>query len=123
MYNFNLPLSLLGYNKVSLVGSRSIPNAANEKSDYDYLVLAFSTKRATIDLKKLGFKQTSKNNSSYRYNRKLLTTFRNKDNINIILTGSNRFYKRFMQANYLATLLEVTNKEKRIELFQYILYK
>lgn len=124
MYHFDLPISFFGYRKIAMVGSRTIFGASTPASDYDYVVLARSLSRATRNLRNRGFIRTSlSEGSTYKFKKDTFVTFRNGDNVNIILTSSDKFYSAFKQANDIAVKLRIVNKAKRIELFQYMLYE
>jgi hypothetical protein len=107
------------------VGSQTILDAATPQSDYDVLCYTWCKWLAVKRLNKLGYFRTvapSDVPSPYRYNQNIFVTMRGPDKVNLIITSSHKFYNRFSGANRVAQRLQLTEKEDRIVLFQYILY-
>ena len=109
------------------VGSQTITGAATSESDVDVLCYTWCKWLAVKRLKKLGYFHTCRpSNIPSPYRSRIATdkfvTMRGPDKLNLIITSSHKFYKRFSDANRVAQRLVLTNKEDRIILFQYILY-
>jgi hypothetical protein len=109
------------------VGSQTITGAATSESDVDVLCYTWCKWLAVKRLRKLGYVCTSRpSNVPSPYRSHFVTdrfvTMRGPDKLNLIITSSHEFYKRFSDANRVAQRLLLTNKEARIILFQYILY-
>jgi predicted nucleotidyltransferase len=53
----------------------------------------------------------------------IFVTFRNFDDVNLIVTTSQKFYNRFVLANQTCKYLNLKGKDDRIAVFQAILYE
>jgi hypothetical protein len=107
------------------VGSQTIIGAPNPQSDHDVLCYTWCKWLAVKRLKKLGYFRTARDidaPSPYKHNQNIFVTMRGPDNVNLIITSSHKFYNLFSDANRVAQRLQLTEKEDRIVLFQYILY-
>ena len=113
---------------INPVGSRETCSPPPLDTDNDYLVFISGDIDMEIDrkLKKKGFtlggsvlvNKSMRNDTNNSYHFFSYT----KGDLNLILIDNYEFYKRFMIATSLCKSLNVMKKEKRIELFQYILY-
>ncbi len=112
------------------VGSRVTCDewAIDSKSDYDYLVLVRDLYLLNEAAEKLGFVNESKENaktyddgSSQPGNSSPFRSFR-KDEVNLIATQDETFFKRFLAATSVAKRLKINVKDDRIALFQACLY-
>lgn len=116
-----------------LVGSQSIEHAATDQSDWDYLVFAWNKRLAQRYFYRQGFRCWHDGVADQKYN-PYTASFRRRDkflsmrrvvdgeNINLIITSSPKFYRKFLKANRIAQILKLTKKTDRIALFQFILY-
>ncbi len=126
-----LPAAIKGmWSRASSVGSLQTCNPPPEGADIDILLLARSAEELDKLLEaclSIGFiyddsyvvpmEKLMEDKLSFQSLR------RGQDNLNLIITASVEFFKRFEGATKLATRLNLQNKEDRIALFQAILYK
>lgn len=105
--------------EASFVGSRATSTKFKKKSDYDYLVLAKSNKYIG-DITSLGFSldDTSKHYSPEQGN---FNSWRWGE-VNLIVTMDGKFYESFLEATRLSKQLNLTKRDDRVALFQYVLY-
>jgi len=105
--------------KVFPVGSRTIDGAANECSDYDFLVVSSNGSGVSV-LPDLGF-VLDDSAKHYEPASGVFNSWR-KGSVNIIYTNSGRFAKAFQNANALCVHLNLRNRDDRVAVFQSILY-
>lgn len=105
-----------------LVGSRITCFPPPTNTDQDVLILSHY-KRLTALLKKDGWIPGGSAPTSARPvgGSEVFESYR-KDDINLIITPSESFYRKFMHATELSTRFNLQNKSDRIALFQAILY-
>lgn len=102
------------------VGSRVTCNPPPTDTDEDYLVLVdiLDLSRSLDALKDEGWEMGTEFSAAHQpefYSLK-------KNNVNVIVTGSQFWFEKFELATRVATKLNLLNKEDRITLFQAILY-
>lgn len=104
------------------VGSKML-GSDHSASDWDILILARSQpseKFIIKELEEVGYKRSSK--EDYNVNDSRFIAFRSPSkHINLIVTQDIEYYNSFMAAMYIAELLDVKNKEKRVELFEAVI--
>ena len=100
------------------VGSQTIPGAAHDKSDHDFLVL--TKDRIPEVFSELGYDLLSGGRhyepSEGKFNSWI------KDGVNFVATDEEYFAKKFLAANAVAQRLSLIKKADRIALFQAVLY-
>jgi hypothetical protein len=100
-------------------GSRTIPGAAREDSDWDYMVLLREplTVDTREDLRSLGMQF-----SIEQYEGRLIESWR-KDEMNIVFTTSQEVFDLQKLANDLCVRLGVTDKQSRCDIFGAVVYQ
>jgi hypothetical protein len=101
-----------------LTGSNYICNPPVTDTDIDTVILARPGYEGS--LMSLGWQYQT---SEVEYDGMGAFQSYRKDNRNYIVTTDPRFYQRFVAATKAAKVLNLKDKQKRIELFQYILYQ
>jgi len=115
--NLQLPDRFPTVGEIVKVGSRTIPGASANDSDYDWLILLgrWDMGKAFSQLTANGWERGGS------YPGMHFNSFR-RGNQNMILTADARFYDAFKSANHVAVRLGLTKKTDRIALFQACLY-
>lgn len=118
------PLVRRLFTSTELVGSRVTCNPPPEGTDLDVLCHVDAHKAAALEsaLQALGWEAEG----SDAYPDALsdgagFVSFR-KDDVNLIVTSDDTFYRRFVAASSVAKRLNLLNKEDRVALFQAVLY-
>lgn len=115
-YNLKQKLLSMGASDVRRVGSRETCSPVPENADYDVLVYSYKS----LDIEQdLGFRC---NTDEYEEIENQFCAYR-KGVFNIIHTRSIEFFEDYLDATKLCKYLNLLDKEKRIALFRYILYK
>ena len=108
------------------VGSRVTCNPPVMDSDHDWLCLTTDWREFINVAARENFSPGGSIPSDELERRKESTEFtslrRSQDNLNLIVTDSPRFVKRFMAATSVAKRLNLMAKYDRIALFQAVLY-
>ena len=101
------------------VGSRVTCNPPPTDTDEDYLALVSSEEEAFERLEALGFITTT--DLGYEGIQSDFSSFK-LGKLNIIVTESAEFNRRFLAASYVAKSLNLLKKVDRIMVFQAVLY-
>mgnify|MGYP003624712074 CR=1 FL=1 len=112
----NYPWALARWD-VTPVGSRVTCSPRPMATDIDYLVLG-NVRKIKKHLIAIGFRPEY--TSRYNYNSIFYSLRYN--NINVIVTSSKRYQKKFLLATNIAKELNLLEKYHRVVLFQAILY-
>ena len=114
------------FSKVELVGSRIVPNAVNQYSDWDYLCMPkwYYTPFNYYNKKLLaeGYQNCiGIASDSARYPTSYFNIYR-KNSINLIVTSHTSYYDNFLKAAYLCKIMRITDRAKRVAIHQFLLY-
>lgn len=118
--------AMLGDNMLSAqhAGSRVTCNPPPMNTDDDYILHVKDMNQAGADLIANGYEFGGSEipaDVNYTNPDEWFASF-TKDEINLIVTGSETFYSRFVVATSIAKRLNLMNKNDRIALFQGVLY-
>lgn len=109
--------------EISAVGSRVSCDPPPTDTDEDWLVLVRKDDiRAAIDLLNANGYYLDNPNTHYAPDSGDFNSWRDKDNINLIVTYDEKWHKLFLIATEAAKELNLMKKEQRVALFQAILY-
>lgn len=115
-------LQLPGVIQIDPTGSRVICDPAPVDTDLDIICLVEASYKLQGKLEKLGFDHTSLDDvEEYTEMDSDIDCYRFGE-INLILIDNKEFYTNFLLATTLCKSMNVLDKEKRIEIFQAILY-
>lgn len=107
------PLNL--FNLASMTGSRAICRPAPTTTDEDWVV--FGHNPATLEqLAEAGWVCESRDDPRYGNN---FLSYR-KDDLNIIICLSKKYYEKYAEATKLAKLMNLMQREQRVILFKYV---
>jgi hypothetical protein len=104
---------------IQIVGSRTIDGAAQDDSDFDFLVHKSRGEGVSV-LPELGY-DLELGNEHYEPADGKFNSWR-KGKVNIIYTNCDQFYQAFQKANALCKALKLLNRDDRVTVFQAILY-
>ena len=107
--------------KISLVGSRKIPAVTSPK-DYDFLVLCRRRKSKIKKLRRDGYVLEAGQKSCYGHLFLERFVSLRKDDINIILTDSPKFYADFITATKVCIALNLVDRVDRVKVHKAVLY-
>lgn len=105
-----------GY-RVTPVGSRCIPFAADRNSDWDFLV---EGSNITWELQKNGFSKDSGSEVPDSQFTSMSYLGKNRQRVNFICAHSSEFYDEFLSAQILCNAYKVKDKGDRIHVFETI---
>jgi len=91
-------------------------------TDKDYVLRVDDLADADVKLIALGYSSSIHDNLEYDIQEDGLFACYRKGDINLIVTDSADFYKKWVDASLLAQKLVLNNKNDRITLFKYVLY-
>jgi hypothetical protein len=114
----NYPWALAHWD-VTPVGSRVTCSPSPMTTDIDYLVLG-NVRKLKKHLIAIGFRPEY--TSRYRYNYNSIFYSLRYNNINVIVTSSKHYQRKFLLATSIAKELNLLEKYHRVALFQAILY-
>ena len=105
---------------VYATGSRVICNPPVVDTDKDFVIYTSTPSELINYLVDNGFEISI--NESYKFDPNTGITCLRKLDVNLVVTSDYNFYLKFIDATKLAKKLNLLEKSKRIELFQYVLY-
>lgn len=113
--------------QTAITGSTHICNPPPKDTDIDYVVCTgdlITFGKTHEYLKGCGFKVDGEDNNFNDYEGMIyqFSSYR-KESLNLIVTNSSQYFRRFKTATRLAKVLNLTDKRARIALFQAILYE
>lgn len=110
---------------VSPCGSRVTCYPAPYQSDYDFLCFLPNPDNMEFLFNRLSSLGFTSEGEDYEMEGELeaFKSWRDSNNVNLIVTYNYEFYKNHLNATALCTALNLMNKEDRIILFEAVLYK
>ena len=102
-----------------ITGSRFICDPPVLNTDEDYIVLVKNPEAFDFDMVNTHVFETSYGEYAHPDGDYSFLSYRNGE-FNLIVTGNEKLYYRFVAATFLAKELNLTKKEDRIELFEKI---
>lgn len=105
---------------VAPTGSRFICTPAPTNTDEDWIILVENVDLFDASARSEGWSAPQKMHDAEKYPEGF-DSYR-KDEVNLIVTSSENFYRRFGAATYVARRLNLLVKADRIALFQAVLY-